>query len=65
MAMVMCRWVYGYMDTKLREHVKNYNLRNGLGVENPTERCRKTRLWLFGLARRDENKAMIEDTPWM
>ena len=43
--MKMCRWACGHT---LRGHVRNYDIRKKLKVENITEKCRKARLRWFG-----------------
>ena len=51
--MKMCIWVCSHT---LRDHVRNVNIRERLKVGKTTERCRKTRLWLFGhVKRRDQD----------
>ena len=51
--MRMCRRACGHT---LRDHVRNYNTRERLNVENVSERCRKTRLgWFANVNRRDQD----------
>ena len=47
--MKMCRWACGHT---LRDHVRNYDIRERLKVQNITERCRKARLRWFGHVKR-------------
>ena len=50
--MKMCRWACGH---RLRDHVRNDDIREKLKVENITERCRKARLRCVGhVKRRDQ-----------
>ena len=54
--MKMCRWACGH---KLRDHVRNDDIRKKLKVENITERCRKARLMWFGhVKRRDQEERL-------
>ena len=56
----MCRWACSY---KLRDHVRNDDIRERLKVENITERCRKAILGGLDMSR-GETKNTSEEILW-
>ena len=59
--MKKCRWACGHI---IRDHVRNYSIRERHDVDNFAERCRKARLSWFGHETRGETKNTSEERLW-